>query len=173
MAGPFLQYFRDGAAAHDHIPVVKHHGLPRGHGPLGRVEDHLGGSVLHGIYGGGLLGMAVAGLGGDPQGLCQGGEGQPVPTPGEQSRGVQRLVGAHGNSIFLHIFGAYIDRLAQRDTQTLALSQRIGKGTGVLTDHIALQIEESAAGELAYLNGKSFRVDKVDFAEEYFPDTKI
>ena len=29
------------------------------------------------------------------------------------------------------------------------------------------------AGELDYLNGKSFRVDKVDFAEEYFPDTKI
>ncbi|MBR2422932.1 MAG: RluA family pseudouridine synthase [Oscillospiraceae bacterium] len=29
------------------------------------------------------------------------------------------------------------------------------------------------AGALEYLNGKSFRVDKVDFAEEYFPDTKI
>ena len=29
------------------------------------------------------------------------------------------------------------------------------------------------AEELEYLNGKSFRVDKVDFAEEYFPDTKI
>ena len=29
------------------------------------------------------------------------------------------------------------------------------------------------AGTLEYLNGKSFRVDKVDFAEEYFPDTKI
>ena len=28
------------------------------------------------------------------------------------------------------------------------------------------------AEELEYLNGKSFRVDKVDFAEEYFPDTK-
>ena len=31
----------------------------------------------------------------------------------------------------------------------------------------------SDAGALEYLNGKSFRVDKVDFAEEYFPDTKI
>ena len=29
------------------------------------------------------------------------------------------------------------------------------------------------AGGLNYLNGKSFRVEKVDFAEEYFPDTKI
>ena len=29
------------------------------------------------------------------------------------------------------------------------------------------------AGELEYLNGKSFRVDKVDFAEEYFPGLKI
>ena len=29
------------------------------------------------------------------------------------------------------------------------------------------------AGSLEYLNGKSFRVDRVDFAEEYFPDTKI
>ena len=29
------------------------------------------------------------------------------------------------------------------------------------------------AGGLEYLNGKSFRVDKVDFAEEYFPDIKI
>ena len=29
------------------------------------------------------------------------------------------------------------------------------------------------AGALEYLNGKSFRVEKVDFAEEYFPDTKI
>ena len=29
------------------------------------------------------------------------------------------------------------------------------------------------AEELEYLNGKSFRVDKVDFAEEYFPNTKI
>ena len=29
------------------------------------------------------------------------------------------------------------------------------------------------AEELEYLNGKSFRVDKVDFAEVYFPDTKI
>ena len=28
------------------------------------------------------------------------------------------------------------------------------------------------AGALEYLNGKSFRVDKVDFVEEYFPDTK-
>ena len=28
------------------------------------------------------------------------------------------------------------------------------------------------AGALEYLNGKSFRVDKVDFAEEYFPNTK-
>ena len=28
------------------------------------------------------------------------------------------------------------------------------------------------AGALEYLNGKSFRVEKVDFAEEYFPDTK-
>ena len=29
------------------------------------------------------------------------------------------------------------------------------------------------AGALEYLNGKSFQVDKVDFAEEYFPDIKI
>ena len=29
------------------------------------------------------------------------------------------------------------------------------------------------AGALEYLNGKTFRVDKVDFAEEYFPDIKI
>ena len=29
------------------------------------------------------------------------------------------------------------------------------------------------AGALAHLNGKSFRVDKVDFAEEYFPGTMI
>ena len=29
------------------------------------------------------------------------------------------------------------------------------------------------AGSLAYLNGKTFRVDKVDFVEEYFPGTKI
>jgi len=31
----------------------------------------------------------------------------------------------------------------------------------------------TGAGALEYLNGKSFRVDKVDFAEEYFPDTKL
>ncbi len=29
------------------------------------------------------------------------------------------------------------------------------------------------AGSLEYLNGKSFRVDKVDFVEEYFPGVKI
>ena len=29
------------------------------------------------------------------------------------------------------------------------------------------------AGALEYLNGKSFQVEKVDFAEEYFPETKI
>ena len=29
------------------------------------------------------------------------------------------------------------------------------------------------AGSLAYLNGKSFQVDNVDFVEEYFPGTKI
>ena len=29
------------------------------------------------------------------------------------------------------------------------------------------------AGSLAYLNGKSFQVEKVDFAEQYFPDAKI
>ena len=29
------------------------------------------------------------------------------------------------------------------------------------------------AGALEYLNGRSFRVDKVDFVEEYFPGTKI
>ena len=29
------------------------------------------------------------------------------------------------------------------------------------------------AGSLEYLNGKSFQVEKVDFAEEYFPGTKI
>ena len=29
------------------------------------------------------------------------------------------------------------------------------------------------AGCLAYLNGKSFQVEKVDFAEEYFPDIRI
>ena len=29
------------------------------------------------------------------------------------------------------------------------------------------------AGELSYLNGKSFQVDKVDFVEEYFPGLKI
>ena len=29
------------------------------------------------------------------------------------------------------------------------------------------------AGALEYLNGKSFRVDKVDFAQEYFPDVKL
>ena len=29
------------------------------------------------------------------------------------------------------------------------------------------------AGALEYLNGKSFRVEKVDFVEEYFPDTKV
>ena len=29
------------------------------------------------------------------------------------------------------------------------------------------------AGSLDYLNGKSFRVEKVDFVEEYFPGTKI
>ena len=31
----------------------------------------------------------------------------------------------------------------------------------------------SEAGELEYLNGKSFRVEKVDFVQEYFPNTKI
>ena len=29
------------------------------------------------------------------------------------------------------------------------------------------------AGELAYLDGKSFRVEQVDFVKEYFPDTNI
>jgi 23S rRNA pseudouridine955/2504/2580 synthase len=29
------------------------------------------------------------------------------------------------------------------------------------------------AGELSYLNGRSFKVDKVDFATEYFPNVKI
>ena len=29
------------------------------------------------------------------------------------------------------------------------------------------------AGSLAHLNGRSFRVDKVDFVEEYFPGTSI
>jgi 23S rRNA pseudouridine955/2504/2580 synthase len=29
------------------------------------------------------------------------------------------------------------------------------------------------AEDLAYLNGKSFQVDKVDFVEEYFPDYRI
>ena len=29
------------------------------------------------------------------------------------------------------------------------------------------------AGSLDHLNGKSFRVDTVDFVEEYFPGTKI
>ena len=29
------------------------------------------------------------------------------------------------------------------------------------------------AGSLAYLNGKTFQVEKVDFAEEYFPDVKL
>jgi 23S rRNA pseudouridine955/2504/2580 synthase len=29
------------------------------------------------------------------------------------------------------------------------------------------------AGELSHLNGKSFKVDKVDFATEYFPNVKI
>ena len=29
------------------------------------------------------------------------------------------------------------------------------------------------AGALEYLNGKSFRVENVDFVEEYFPDTKV
>ena len=29
------------------------------------------------------------------------------------------------------------------------------------------------AGNLAYLNGKSFQVDKVDFVEEYFPGTSV
>ena len=29
------------------------------------------------------------------------------------------------------------------------------------------------AGSLAYLNGKSFRVENVDFVEEYFPGTKV
>ena len=29
------------------------------------------------------------------------------------------------------------------------------------------------AGSLAYLNGKSFQVETVDFVEEYFPGTKI
>ena len=29
------------------------------------------------------------------------------------------------------------------------------------------------AGSLAYLNGKSFQVEKVDFAEQYFPNAKI
>ena len=29
------------------------------------------------------------------------------------------------------------------------------------------------AGELEYLNGKSFQVEKVDFVQEYFPNTKI
>ena len=31
----------------------------------------------------------------------------------------------------------------------------------------------SEAGELEYLNGKSFQVEKVDFVQEYFPNTKI
>jgi len=29
------------------------------------------------------------------------------------------------------------------------------------------------AGELSYLNGKSFRVDEVEFVKEYFPDVKL
>ena len=31
----------------------------------------------------------------------------------------------------------------------------------------------SETGELEYLNGKSFQVEKVDFVQEYFPNTKI
>ena len=31
----------------------------------------------------------------------------------------------------------------------------------------------SEAGELEYLNGKSFRVDQVDFVQEYFPDINL
>ena len=31
----------------------------------------------------------------------------------------------------------------------------------------------TGAGSLEYLNGRTFQVEKVDFAEEYFPGTKV
>ena len=111
-----LYNFPDGAAAYDHITIVEHHSLSRGHGPLGLVKDHLGLTVFTGVNGGGLLLLIVPGPGGDPQGFRQGREGNPVPVIGNEGGGKQGFVGAHGDGVGFHILAAHIHRRTQGKT---------------------------------------------------------
>lgn len=53
------------------------------------------------------------------------------------------------------------------------LDKRFDRGYQALYSYKLTFTFTTDAGSLAYLDGKSFRVEKVDFAEQYFPDVKI
>ena len=75
----FLENLCNCTAANHHLPLIQRYGLAGGHSTLGRVKDHLCLPVFFRINGGGLLNVPVSGLGGDPDGLGQFREGDPVP----------------------------------------------------------------------------------------------
>ena len=53
------------------------------------------------------------------------------------------------------------------------LNKRFDRNYQALYSYMLTFTFTTDAGGLAYLNGKSFRVDKVDFVEEYFPGYRI
>ena len=53
------------------------------------------------------------------------------------------------------------------------LNKRFGRNYQALYSYKLTFQFTTDAGELSYLNGKSFQVEKVDFVEEYFPGLKI
>ena len=77
----------DDAAAQHLVPVVQHHRLSGGDGPLGPVKDHLHAPVRQGGHGGLGLRLAVSGFGGDPDGARRGGPGDPVHPAGGEAAG--------------------------------------------------------------------------------------
>ena len=130
--------FGDGAASDDSVAVVENDSLTGGDGPLRFIKFYPGEAVIFRIDGGGLLRVAVTGLGPDTHGSSQFGEGEPVPVIGPENFRKQCFIGTDGNGILFHIFAAYIDGGTHGKAQALPLTQCVADSTLMRSNHISV-----------------------------------
>ena len=133
-------YSQNRAAAYYDVAIVQHYGLAAGDGALGLIEFHFHLAVRQRAHGGGLLGLAVAGLGLYPHGGGQFGDRDPVEVPGYQRGGEQFALRADGDGVFLHVLITDVNRRAQRQPQPLALAVGVAHRAVVAAHHLAGKI---------------------------------
>ena len=130
-------YSQNRAAADYYVAIIQHYGLAAGDGTLRLIKFHFHLAVRQRAHGGGLLGLAVAGLGLYTHGGGQFGDRDPVEVPGYQRSGEQFALGADSDGVFLHVLIADVNRRTQSQPQALALAVGVAHRAVVAAHHLA------------------------------------